>query len=204
VRTPDPADYAWWLASRASGLVALALITASVLLGLLMASKSLRRPMLNPILATMHEHLALAGLVAIAVHGITLLGDSWLHPGVSGISIPFVMEFKPVWTGLGIVSGYLAAILGLSFYFRRRIGAKRWRSMHRATILVYALAVAHTLGAGSDASEAWVRFPLLASAAAVFFLLVLRLLPARLDGERARWAPARPAQPSRNPMEVAS
>jgi hypothetical protein len=76
--------------------------------------------------------------------------------------------------------------------------------MHRATILVYALAVAHTLGAGSDASEAWVRFPLLASAAAVLFLLVLRLLPARLDGERARRAPARSAHSSRDPMEVAS
>jgi sulfoxide reductase heme-binding subunit YedZ len=192
MRAPDPADYAWWLASRASGLVALALITTSVLLGLLMASKALRKPKLTPILMVAHEHLALAGLVAIAVHGITLLGDSWLHPGVAGIAIPFVIDYEPVHVGLGIISGYLAAALGLSFYWRRKVGAKRWRSLHRATILVYVLAVIHTLGAGSDASEPWVRVPMLASAAAVFFLFVLRVLPA-----------PRPAR-STNPAEVAS
>lgn len=185
MRTPDPADYAWWLASRASGLVALALITASVLLGLLMASKALRRPGLKPLLVTTHEHLALAGLVSIAVHGITLLGDSWLHPGLSGVAIPFVMDHRPLWTGMGIIGGYLAAALGLSFYWRRRIGAKRWRSLHRATILVYVLAVAHTLGAGSDAGSTWVRAPMLASGAAVLFLLTLRVLPARLDAPRS-------------------
>ena len=178
MRTPDPVDYAWWLASRASGLVALGLVTLSVLLGLMMASRALSRPGAKRYAVVAHEHLALAGLVAIAVHGVTLLGDAWLHPGVAGITIPFVMDFEPVWTGLGIVSGYLAAALGLSFYWRRRIGARRWRSLHRATIVVYVLAVAHTLGSGSDAQEAWVRVPMLLSGVAVFFLLVVRVLAA--------------------------
>ena len=52
------------------------------------------------------------------------------------------MDHEPLWTGLGIIGGYLAAALGLSFYARRRIGTKRWRSLHKATILVYVLAVA--------------------------------------------------------------
>ena len=184
MRPPDPADYAWWLASRASGLVALALITTSVLLGLLMASKTLSKPKLKQHLMVAHEHLALAGLVAIAVHGITLLGDAWLHPGLAGITIPFVIEFEPLWVGLGIVSGYLAAALGLSFYWRRKIGAKRWRSLHRATILVYVLAVGHTLGAGSDAGENWVRVPMLLSATAIFFLFVVRAVPASRPAPR--------------------
>jgi sulfoxide reductase heme-binding subunit YedZ len=195
MRTPDPADYAWWLASRASGLIALALITLSVLLGLAMASRTLSKPGLKRQAVAVHEHLALAGLVAIAVHGITLLGDSWLHPGVAGIAVPFVMDYEPLWTGLGIVSGYLAAALGLSFYWRRRIGARRWRTLHRATIVVYVLAVAHTLGAGSDAGEAWVRVPMLVSAAAVFFLFVVRVLPAP--------RPARPTRPTNPAAEVA-
>ena len=88
------------------------------------------------------------------MHGITLLGDRWLDPGPVGITVPFVMDHEPLLTGLGIIGGYLAAALGLSFYARRRIGAKRWRSLHKATILVYVLAVAHTLGAGSDAGHA--------------------------------------------------
>ena len=82
----------------------------------------------------LHEHAALGGLIAIAVHGITLLGDRWLDPGPAGIAVPFVMDYRPVYTGLGIVAGYLAAALGLSFYARKRIGAKLWRKLHRATI----------------------------------------------------------------------
>ena len=68
------------------------------------------------------------------MHGITLLGDPWLNPGVGGIAVPFSMGFRPLFTGLGVVAGYLAALLGLSFYFRRRIGARLWRKAHRATV----------------------------------------------------------------------
>ena len=112
--TRDPMDYGWWLASRASGLVALALITLSVGVGLAMAGKAFRKPGLPRKLMALHEHAALGGLIAIAVHGITLLGDRWLHPGPAGIAVPFVMDYRPVYTGLGIVAGYLAAALGLS------------------------------------------------------------------------------------------
>jgi methionine sulfoxide reductase heme-binding subunit len=184
--TRDPMDYAWWLASRASGLVALALITLSVGVGLAMAGRAFQRPGLARKLMATHEHAALAGLIAIAVHGITLLGDTWLHPGPAGISVPFVMDYKPLFTGLGIVGGYLAAALGLSFYARRRIGAKLWRKLHRATILVYVLAVVHTLGAGSDAQQPWLRAAMLITGAPILYLLVVRMLPApqRARGER--------------------
>jgi len=178
----DPMDYGWWLASRASGLVALALITLSVAVGLAMAGKAFRRPGLPRVLIALHEHAALGGLIAIAVHGITLLGDRWLHPGPAGIAIPFVMDYRPVYTGLGIVAGYLAAALGLSFYARKRIGAKLWRKLHKATIAVYVLAVVHTLGAGSDV--AWLRPAMLLTGASVLYLLALRMLPQRPRGER--------------------
>jgi methionine sulfoxide reductase heme-binding subunit len=125
-----------------------------------------------------HEHAALAALIAIAVHGITLLGDKWLDPGVPGILIPFQMEHEPLYTGLGILGGYLAAALGLSFYARRRIGTKRWRSLHKATILVYVLSVIHTLGAGSDAGTPWLRVQLVLTGAPIVFLFVMRVLPA--------------------------
>jgi sulfoxide reductase heme-binding subunit YedZ len=176
--TRDPMDYGWWLASRASGLVALALITLSVGIGLAMAGRAFQRPGLARKLMAVHEHAALAGLIAIAVHAIALLGDTWLNPGPAGIAVPFVMDYEPVFTGLGIVGGYLAAALGLSFYARRRIGAKLWRKLHRATILVYVLSVIHTLGAGSDASESWLQAAMLVTGAPILYLLVVRMLPA--------------------------
>jgi sulfoxide reductase heme-binding subunit YedZ len=173
----DPAEYGWWLASRASGLVALGLITFSVILGLAMAGKALRKPGLPRILAAVHEHAALAGLIAIAVHGITLLGDKWLAPGPVGIAVPFAMDYEPLWTGLGIVGGYIAAALGLSFYARKRIGTRRWRHLHKLTIVVYVLSVAHAVGAGTDAKEPWLQASLVVSGAVVLFLFVMRVLP---------------------------
>jgi methionine sulfoxide reductase heme-binding subunit len=173
--TTDPTPHIWWLASRASGLVALALITASVMLGLAMAGKRLR----GRNFAAVHEQLSLAGLVAIAVHGITLVGDPWLHPGLKGIAVPFVMSYRTVFTGLGIAGGYLAAALGLSFYMRRRIGARLWRKLHRLTIVAYVLALVHTIGAGTDAGTPWLRTFMVATAVPVGILFLARLLPRR-------------------------
>jgi len=191
------ATHGWWMASRASGLVAMVLITISVGLGLAMAGKVMRRPGLSKKLMAIHEHTAVAGIVAIAVHGLTLLGDPWLNPGVAGVAIPFTMAFKPLFTGFGIVAGYLAALLGLSFYFRKRIGAKLWRKAHRATVLVYLLGLVHAFGSGTAASAVWFRGWVLATAPLIGGLFVYRVLvrrPARSgasapadDASRRRW-----------------
>jgi sulfoxide reductase heme-binding subunit YedZ len=172
----NPADYSWWIASRASGVVALILVTISVGLGLTMASKIVRKRGAGPVLARVHEQTALAGLVAIAVHGITLLGDHWLHPGLKGIAVPFAMSYRPIFTGLGILGGYLAALLGLTFYLRRRIGTKLWRKMHRATVVVWLLGIVHTLGAGTDAGSPWLREFMVATAIPIVVLFAVRML----------------------------
>jgi len=172
----DPQPYLWWLVSRASGIVALALISCSVLLGLLMATKVLRRKGLNRTLVRLHEQLALAGLVSIAVHGASLLGDHWLGPGIKGILVPFAISYRPQYTGLGIIAGYLALLLGPSYYLRRRIGTRRWRSLHRATVLVWAMGAVHALGAGSDGTSVWLRAIVVVTGIPIIYLFVLRLL----------------------------
>ena len=101
------------------------------------------------------------------------------------------MSYRPIFTGLGILAGWLAALLGLSFYVRRTIGARLWRRLHRATILVWALGVVHVLGAGTDASQAWMRAILLAGAVPIVFLFVRRVLPSE--------KPARSVQPRATP-----
>jgi len=191
--------YIWWLVGRASGIVALGLVTVAVLLGLTMSTKLLRRPGVGRTLMRLHEHVALVGLGAIAVHGLALLGDPWLRPGLKGLTIPFVMSYRPLFTGLGILAGYLAALLGLSFYARRRIGVKLWRRLHRATVLVWVLGVIHTLGAGSDAATQWLRAFVLLPAIPIVYLTLLRTLPQRAPKApaRAAKAPARATKPPR-------
>ncbi len=187
-------DHLWWLASRASGLVALALITISVGLGLTMAGKIMRAPGRARVMTAIHEQTALAGLVAIAIHGITLLGDAFLNPGLAGISIPGAIGYRPLWTGFGIVAGYLAAALGLSFYARRRIGTRLWRKAHRATIVVYAMAVVHTIGAGTDATSPWLRGWMLVTGVPIAVLFAVRLT--------APWRTRRAKAAAAGPIEV--
>jgi methionine sulfoxide reductase heme-binding subunit len=174
VTEPDPANYPWWLASRAAGIVAFCLISAAVLLGLFMASNVYRRPGLKGRLVKVHEQIALTALVAIGAHGVLLLGDAWLRPGISGIAIPFTIAYRPLWVGLGILAGYLALLLGPTYYLRRRIGAKRWRQVHRATVVVFALAVAHSLGSGTDGASLWMRTLAIGSATAVAVMVAIR------------------------------
>lgn len=184
----EPIQYLWWLVSRASGILGLVLISLSVLMGLAMATKVLRRPGLKRTVARLHEHVALVALLAIVLHGVSLLGDYWLKSGWRGIAVPFAISYRPQFTGLGIIAGYLAVLLGPSFYLRRRIGARRWRKLHRATVVVWLLAVVHTLGAGSDAAKPWLQCVLIASGVPIIYLSVLRLLQRDARGPR----PSRP------------
>jgi methionine sulfoxide reductase heme-binding subunit len=171
----DPMSHVWWLASRASGVVALVLIMISVAVGLTMSAKLMRKRKLGPALMAIHEHTALAGLIAIGVHGITLLGDPWLHPNVANIAVPFTLGYRTFFTGLGIVAGWLAALLGLSFYFRKHIGAKLWRKAHRATFAVWVLGMIHTIGAGTDAGTPWLREFMVLTALPMLALFARRL-----------------------------
>jgi sulfoxide reductase heme-binding subunit YedZ len=176
-------DHVWWLLSRSAGVVALLAMTASVILGLTLATR-LARPHTKR-LAGLHEQLALVSLVAIAVHAEALLGDRFLDAGVLGIAVPFVLDHEPVATGLGVIGAWLATGLGLSFYARRRFGPRRWRQLHRFTVLAWALAVVHALFAGTDAGSAWLRLPLLGSVGVVAALFSARLLGTRSGSRRS-------------------
>jgi sulfoxide reductase heme-binding subunit YedZ len=185
----DPGQHVFWITSRALGVVALVFVAVSVGLGLAMAARTTKGPGVMARVKQLHEATALTALIAIAAHGLVLLGDSYLRPGLAGIAIPFVMAHRPLWTGLGIVAGWLAALLGLSFYVRRRIGPRLWRQLHRWTLAVYVLAVIHTLGAGTDAGSAWLVVVVAATVAPITVLAALRLLPS--DGPPTSRPPRR-------------
>ena len=186
----NTAPHLFWITSRAAGGAALLLSSASVALGLMMSSR--RKGANKRDLRALHEALSLATLTMVALHGLSLLGDAYLNPGVTGIAIPFVSAYRPFWTGLGIVSGYGLAALGVSYYLRDRIGAARWRRLHRLTAIFWLLAIGHTIGAGSDAAQPWF---LIASGALVLpaaLLLGLRWL-GRASGEEGGRLAAEPA-----------
>ena len=143
----------FWITSRAAGFAALVLASLAVSLGLLMSTKLLKGRTSE--LRAAHDTLALSTIVAIVVHGVSLLGDQYLHPSVLDISLPFVSGYKTLWTSLGIVGGWGLIVLGLSYYARRWVGAVRWRQLHRFTALAWLAGLAHALGEGTDAGQLW-------------------------------------------------
>jgi sulfoxide reductase heme-binding subunit YedZ len=151
--TTSATPHLFWITSRAAGIVALVLASLAVSTGLLMSTKLLKKR--GPDLLAAHEVLSLSTIVAITVHGVALLGDQYLRPSIADISIPLVSSYKTAWTALGIVGGWGLALLGLSYYARRRIGAARWRALHRLTALMWLAGLVHALGEGTDAGQAW-------------------------------------------------
>jgi methionine sulfoxide reductase heme-binding subunit len=197
----DPTPYLFWITSRAAGFAALILASVAVSFGLLMSTKLLRGRGAD--LKHVHEVLALSTIVAIVVHGVSLLGDSYFHPSVADISIPFASSYRTGWTSLGIVAGWALVLLGLSYYARKRLGAKRWRSLHRFTALAWLAGLAHALGEGTDAGQLWFIAMLAIVAAPAVLLLGARLAGYRRAPRPSTPRPAAPRQPARELFDTA-
>jgi sulfoxide reductase heme-binding subunit YedZ len=177
----------FWITSRAAGTAALVLSSLAVGAGILIGARGGALKGFGGDTKALHEALSLATLVAVAVHGVALLGDHYLHPSIFDISVPFTGAHRPFWTGIGIVAGWGLAALGLSYYARGSIGQSRWRSLHRFTALFWILGIAHSLGAGTDAGQLWFLLVLAMPAAPALVLLIGRL-------GRGRPQPAGPPQ----------
>jgi sulfoxide reductase heme-binding subunit YedZ len=143
----------FWITSRAAGIAALLFASLSVGIGVAMATGSARRRIRDP--RALHEALSLATLAALAVHAVSLLGDSYLAPSLADVSLPFVSDYHRGWMTLGILAGWTTVLLGLSYYARARIGVARWRAAHRFTALAWLAGTAHALGMGTDADQPW-------------------------------------------------
>ena len=118
---PGMEEHLFWIASRAAGIVALLLSSAAVGVGLTMGGRMVKGRGLD--LRAAHEALSLATLIAIVVHAVALLGDSFLNLERRGTSRS---RSCPATRSRGcrsaIVAGWGLVALGVSYYFRTRIG----------------------------------------------------------------------------------
>ena len=170
-----PGMHWFWIVSRAAGIVALLLSSAAVGVGLTMGGRMVKGRGID--LRAAHEALSLATLVAIGVHAAALLGDSFVNLSAVDIAIPFASGYKEPWMSIGIVGGWGLAILGVSYYFRTRIGVARWKRLHRWTALAWVAGIVHSLGEGTDAGTTWFLVCTAIAVVPALVLLVVRHLP---------------------------
>jgi len=145
-----PQPKAWWYLARASGLVAYALLSASMLLGLLLSTRFAKEWPGNASAFALHEQTSLLGLAFGLFHSLVLLGDRHTPFTIAQILLPFGAVYRPFAVGLGQLAVYGMTLVAGTFYVRRHIGRRAWRLIHFGTFAVFALALLHGLGSSSD------------------------------------------------------
>ncbi|MBE3562951.1 MAG: ferric reductase-like transmembrane domain-containing protein [Hydrogenibacillus schlegelii] len=175
-----------WEIIRASGLVAFVLLTVAVSAGLLSALPVFAGP-LKAAIALAHRT---AGWLALAFglgHALFLIVDPFVAFPWFSLFLPSLASGRDVAYGLGILALYgLAAIL-LTSDLAARLGAARFRRLHRLAYPVYVLSLLHGLLAGTDAHAPWVSALYGASAGIVGLLFLLAL--SRRHGAEVRGRP---------------
>lgn len=146
-----------WFASRATGLVALVLLTASLALGVAMAGRAAGPRWPRFALGAVHRNLSLTTLLFLAVHVSTAIIDPYAKIGWLDAVVPFVSVYQPFWLGLGAVALDLMLAVLVTSVVRPRVGPRLWRAVHWSGYLCWPVAVVHGLGIGGKDSElGWV------------------------------------------------
>lgn len=166
-----------WYLNRATGITLLVLLTVSVVLGVLAMGGRPGRGMPRFVTQDLHRNLALLSVVALVVHVVSAVLDSFVDIRWWQAVVPFGATYEPLWLGLGAVSLDLVAVVVVTSLLRTRLTHRRWRGVHLLSWLAWALAVAHTIGIGTDIEQraAWAVVPTVACVLAVVGALGLRL-----------------------------
>ena len=148
----------YWYLSRSAGFVSITILWISMILGLGITNKMARLWPGAPTAFAIHEYVSLLGLAFVIYHGLTLMGDHFVDFSLPRLLMPFSIEWKTLWVGLGQVSFYVWVIAALSFYVRRWIGQKTWQLIHYANFATFVMGWLHGIFTGTDSSVYWVRW----------------------------------------------
>jgi len=183
----------WWYVARSSGIVAWALAATSVILGLLLSTRS-ARGLAKPVwVLDLHRYLAGLTLVAVAVHLGALVADTFVPFGWGDLFVPGASAWKTAPVAWGVIAFWLIVVVEVSSLLRKRLPNKVWARLHLLSFVAYVLATLHYLQAGTERTNPALLLLVEATSAAVLGLTLLRILVPR----RARGRVVRPASAAR-------
>ncbi len=174
----------WWYTARAGGIVAWALLAASVVWGLLLSTR-LRPGGVRPAW-TLDLHRFLGGLAVIfvGVHVAGIVADSYVHFGLADLLVPFEASWHPLWVAWGIVSMYLMLAVELTSLTRRYLPTRVWRRIHTLSLPLFLCATVHFVMAGTDAGNPFAVLGIVISSVAVAGLVFRRVAHSRPEPPR--------------------
>jgi DMSO/TMAO reductase YedYZ heme-binding membrane subunit len=175
---------AYWYLSRATGAVALLLLTVSVVLGILGSLRYSAGPRWPRFaIDSLHRDTSLLVIALLVLHVITSVLDGFAPIALTDAIIPFATPYRPLWMGLGALSFDLLIALVVTSLLRRRLGYRSWRAIHWLAYASWPVAVLHGLGTGTDAKTWWLLMLTIACVAAVVIAVLARI--ARADPSRS-------------------
>jgi sulfoxide reductase heme-binding subunit YedZ len=176
---------AFWYASRATGIVALLLLTIVLVLGILVNRQG-RLPGLPRFAVTdIHRNLSLLSVVFIAVHIVTAVLDTYVHIPLLSAVIPFASGYERLWLGLGAISLDLMLAMIVTSLVRGRLNRILWRAIHLLAYASWPIAFAHSIGSSTDLQQGWLLGLAVGCALAVAAAVTYRLAHAARQVPRA-------------------
>lgn len=193
-----------WLVARAAGIVAYALLTASVLAGLVLKTRPFGRRLKGVTAMEIHRTLATLGLGALVLHAVALVLDSAVNITLADLVIPGSSPYRPLWTAFGVIAAELMVLVMISFPLRKRIGIRVWRKLHYTTYAIFWTATVHGITAGTDSGRPWARWLYVGALGAVAAATAARILAAHTQKVAASPKTAVPSSPAGRRSEPAS
>lgn len=165
-----------WYATRASGLTALVLLTATMVLGILTSTRARRPGWPGFAQQEMHRRISMIAVVLLGIHVATSVLDTYVDIGWPAVVVPFASHYARFWVGVGAVALDLMLAVFVTSLLRARLAPGTWRAVHWLAYLSWPVALAHTFGMGTDSREHWVLGLGVACVLAVAIALIRRLL----------------------------
>ena len=144
-----------WYATRATGVVALVLLTATVVLGVAGTARFAAPGLPRVLTAGLHRNLSLLVVGFVSVHVLTTVADSYTSIGLSSVIIPFNSDYRRLWLGLGTIAFDLLIAVTLTSLLRDRLSYRAWRAVHWLGYACWPVALWHGLGTGTDSRLPW-------------------------------------------------
>ena len=144
-----------WYATRATGVTALVLLTATVVLGVTGIARFATPRWPRVITAQLHRNLSLLSVAFVAAHVLTTVFDTYAPVGWISAVVPFASPYRTFWLGLGTVSSDLLLAVVVTSLLRARLGYRTWRAVHWLGYACWPVALWHGLGTGTDSKLPW-------------------------------------------------
>ena len=170
-----------WYATRATGLVTLLLLTASVFLGILTAGRYASEKWPRFLTMGLHRNISLVVLIFLTLHVLTTVIDTYTAIPLTAAFLPFVSSYKGGWwLSLGAVAVDLLIALVVTSLVRMRLGHRAWRRLHWSAYACWPVALVHGLGIGTDTKSIVVYVFTLACVVSVAAIATWRLVTSRM------------------------